>query len=131
MICEDDVKFKISRGELDDLINQFILNPKLSVLCLGYNNFNSISISESFFITSDTQTASCYILKPYMKSIFINSLKASIYFFENKINFTYRANDQLWKVFQEKYFFAIPKNRGVIQSESYSDTVNKIVNYQV
>lgn len=131
MICEDDIEFNSSRDEIDNVIKEFGKNCKLSVLSLSYNIQNKVAISDKLSITNETQTMSCYIIKPKMFNIFIHFLEASIYFHENDIYFGYEALDQIWKKIQNDYIFSIPTKRLANQRKSYSDITHQIADYKV
>ena len=132
MVCEDDVSFTGSNEKFRLLLSKFKNDPNLDVLCLGFNHFNEFSYDYNFYLTSDTQTMSCYIIKPYMKDILIKNFELSIQLLEQGIDKLYKpAIDQVWKLLQTKYNFVIPKDRFAIQRESFSDIEKKVVNYKV
>ena len=132
MVCEDDISFIGSSEKLQMLLENFINDENLDVLCLGFNNFNQYPYNDYFNLTSDTLTTSCYIIKPYMKEILLSNFELSIELLENGVDRIYRlAIDQVWKVVQKKHNFVIPKERFAFQRESYSDIEKQIVNYKV
>jgi glycosyl transferase family 25 len=129
LIFEDDASFLISRYDIDKLIFEFLNDPSLDILCLAYNELYKIRYNKYFFITSDTQTMSCYLLKPHVINDFIEMSEISISALqENKAENNY-AIDMVWKNLQRKYLFALPYTRAVIQTPSYSDIRNTEVNY--
>jgi hypothetical protein len=134
MICEDDCEFLVARPELDALVEEFYKNDKLDVLCLGYNTPNSwqqVKISQRLSITENTQTTSCYVIKPHMISILQNSAAKSAFNLE-KFNIKgIHELDLVWKELQQVYFFAIPNNRPVRQGQFYSDIEKKVTDYGV
>jgi GR25 family glycosyltransferase involved in LPS biosynthesis len=132
MVCEDDISFLGDYDTFHNLLYQFINNENLDVMCLGYNNSNGSTFNESLLLTSDTQTKSCYILKPHMRNMMIQNFSLSIKLLRAGIDKQYRvASDQVWKVLQKKYNFVIPKKRFAYQRESFSDIENRIVDYKV
>lgn len=132
MVCEDDLKFIGSLEELEVLVNEFINDKSLDILCLSYNQFNEVPYNEMFNLTSDTQTTACYIVKPHMKTVLLENFKLSVKLLENKIDNQYGvAIDEVWKVLQKKYNFVLPKKRFAHQRESYSDIMNRVVDYKV
>jgi hypothetical protein len=131
LICEDDIQFNSSKFYLDKLINDFNNDIRLDVLCLAYSSFLNFSISDDFYITSNTQTMSCYILKPHVIKKFIEIANESIYGLMNFKNEQTYAIDQVWKKLQYLYVFAIPKIRVASQRKSYSDIKKLEVDYNV
>jgi hypothetical protein len=132
MVCEDDISFIGSSDKLKVLIENFINDDSLDVLCLGFNQFNQYHYNEYFNLTSDTQTTSCYVVKPYMKEFLLRNFELSINLFVHGIDRVYKPEiDLVWKVLQKKYNFVIPKERYAFQIESFSDIEKRIVNYRV
>lgn len=132
MVCEDDLKFIGNLEELEDLMSKFINDKHLDILCLSHNHFNEVSYNKFFNLTSDTQTTSCYIVKPHMKEVLLDNFNLSVKLLEVGIDHQYSvAIDQVWKVLQKKYNFVIPKKRFAHQRESFSDIENRVVDYKV
>lgn len=131
MVCEDDLKFLTSISEINELINEFYNNEKLSVLCMSSNHFNSIEISSKLSLTTDTQTTSCYLVKKSYVDELISIFSLSKKMLEAKIPAEYAALDQIWKINQSESFFVIPNKRIAFQRESFSDIERKNVNYMV
>lgn len=132
MVCEDDISFLGDLKSLKDLLIQFKEDDRLDVMCLAYNHFNQVKYNGIFFQTSDCQTVSCYVLKPYMRDIMIDNFSLSIKLLEAGVYNQYKVTiDQVWKVLQKDYNFVIPKKRFAIQRESFSDIEQKVVDYKV
>lgn len=132
MVCEDDLKFIGKPDELIELITLFANIKDLDILCLSYNHQNEYAIDDFFLLSSDIQTMSCYIVKPHMRQLLINNFSQSIKMLEAGVDSQYNvAVDQVWKVLQKKYNFAILKKRFSYQGKSYSDIEKKIVNYKL
>lgn len=129
MICEDDCEFLLAREDVDNLIEEFALNANLSVLCLGYNARNGINISSRFKITSNTQTMSCYVIKPNARGSLIKAARRSV---DSLLpGGQPLAIDIAWKTEQKSIFFAIPIFRAVRQRASFSDIEKRNVEYFV
>lgn len=65
IVCEDDVEFLGNADQLLGCIAEFLGNPDLDVLCLAFNlGARPHRVSSQLWITNDTQTASCYVVKP-------------------------------------------------------------------
>jgi glycosyl transferase family 25 len=132
MICEDDIVFAGDANQLNKLLLNFQTDNNLDILCLGYNHRNEYSYNDLFFLTSDTQTASCYVVKPHMKEILLKFFDYSIHLLKFEIDKAYQVEiDKVWKILQKKYNFVIPKERFAYQRESFSDIEHRIVNYDV
>lgn len=131
MVCEDDLKFLTSISEINELINEFYNNERLSVLCLASNHFNSIEISSKLSLTTDSQTTSCYLVKKSYIDELISIFSLSKKMLEAKIPSEYGALDMIWKINQNKSFFVVPNKKIAFQRESFSDIERKNVNYRV
>lgn len=130
LICEDDISFIGNKVVLRELLTQFILND-FDIMCLSYNNYNQVSVSDLFYLTSDTQTMSCYVVKPHMKEVLLENYLQSIQMLKLKIDNQFAAIDIVWKSLQRRYNFVTPKNRFSLQIESYSNITNRVENYKV
>lgn len=130
-ICEDDINFLTTRKELDKLINDFYNDSRLDVLSIANNSFYKIKINKQFYITSNTQTMSCYIIKPHVLNDFLNMAEESVLALESGKLEEYYAIDQVWKKLQRKYIFALPASVKVIQRPSFSDIRKVNVDYNL
>jgi glycosyl transferase family 25 len=131
LICEDDALFLTSRTHIDNIIIEFLKDSRLDVLCLAYNDLFKIRVNRHFFITSNTQTMSCYLLKPYVINDFIEMADTSISGLSENKPEEYFAIDMVWKNLQRSYIFALPYTRFVVQKPSYSDIRKTEVNYNI
>lgn len=131
MICEDDLTFQTNQVQINELITEFYNNNKLSVLCISSNHFNELPISNNLSLTTNTQTASCYVIKKDIVDDLIKVFSDSIEMLKKSIDSRFSAIDQTWKLLQIKYFFAIPTKKIAFQRESFSDIEHKIVDYKV
>ena len=134
MICEDDCEFLASRSELDEVIEEFYKNDKLDVLCLGFNTPNAwqqARISPNLLVTENTQTTSCYIVKPHVQELLESVAAASAESLLTQDLPGLYEYDVVWKTLQDSYFFAIPSKRMVKQIASHSDIENVFTNYGV
>lgn len=123
MILEDDAIFNVSRRELDKLINEFYNDPKLDVLCLGFNSLNNVSYNDFFDISNNIQTASCYIIKEKFISEVIEVFNLAYILQLNNVDELFgSALDVVWKRLQRKLIFVTPKFHVVTQIPSISDT---------
>ena len=111
------------------MIRDFVADPKLAILCLGFNRTYNYTISNNFKVVHDTQTASCYIIKPEYIPKLMEVFEISIRMFEYNLHIKDRAIDKFWKKLQTEINFVIPEKRVVYQLESYSDIQKKKVSY--
>lgn len=130
-VCEDDCEFTVDRHEVEDLVEEFLRNPFLDVLCLAYNARNGINISRNLMITSNTQTLCCYVLKAHMVDPMISAAMESVDRLTKGDPKKIAAIDVVWKQLQKKYMFAVPQIRIARQIASYSDIECSNVNYGV
>jgi glycosyl transferase family 25 len=130
-ICEDDITFLTTRNELENLVNDFFNDSRIDVLSISYNSRYKLKINKNFYITSNTQTASCYIIKPHVLNDFINIAEESILGLEKGGLEKHFAIDKVWKKLQRKYIFALPTKVKVIQRPSFSDIRNIFVDYHL
>ncbi|MEY4331451.1 MAG: hypothetical protein RLZZ196_189 [Bacteroidota bacterium] len=134
MVCEDDCEFLIDTESLNILINEFIKDSKLDVLCLAYNvedKSKAYEINDFFAVATNIHTTACYILKPHMITPMINSTLKSVNSLSNREHPQTSAIDVVWTELQEEYIFAIANNRAARQRHSFSDVENKVVNYGI
>lgn len=131
MVCEDDVMFNCSNAELSRLLAKFLRNPGLDVLCLGHSSVGPfISISGKMKLTMNTQTTSCYVVKPGVMQALLGSFDRSAEKLAEGKAHNKWALDVLWKGLQrESMVFAIPQEAIAIQAPSFSDIENTWVDY--
>jgi glycosyl transferase family 25 len=130
-VCEDDCEFSVDRREVEVLVEEFLVNPYLDVLCLAYNAKNGINISNNLMITSNTQTLCCYVLKAHMVEPMLSAAMESIDRLANGYPKKVAAIDVVWKRLQKNYMFALPIKRIAKQSASFSDIEHTDVDYGV
>lgn len=133
MICEDDVQFLAERGELNEVLAEFLADPSLDVLCLAYNlGSRPHIISPRLSVTNDTQTASCYVVKDSAKKQLSKTLYRGAEMLEAGYPPWVAANDIIWKRLQRSSLgFAIPNKPMAKQRQSYSDVEGRWVDYGV
>jgi len=129
MVCEDDAQFLADRKTLDAFICEFQKNDKMDILCIGYRAKNGIKVNAKFILTSNTQTTSCYVIKPYMRNILLANFSSSVTRLKQGESEPTASIDQVWKELQSTYHFVVPSIRLLIQRESYSDILHEHVNY--
>jgi len=133
MVCEDDIEFLVSPEELNLLIDEFLANPALDVLCLAFNLIAiAHPVSPFLAITANTQTAACYVVKRPALELLKRSFFESAQLIEEGKPLGLVAADQHWKKLQRKgLIFAIPRKRAARQRPSFSDIEGQEVSYGV
>ena len=125
MIWEDDIHFI---HNIEDLIIDFINSP-YDIFLMSNNKCYRRHLSTNFDRVYNCQTAAAYIIKSNVFFDYYENLSKSIFLQYNKIPKKYSMNDQYWKFLQFKYTFVMYKNDIAFQVESFSDILNKVVNY--
>lgn len=133
MICEDDIVFESDRHEIDPLIDEFLDNPSLDVLCLAFNLATRPHwVSPFLGITDDTQTTALYLCKERaripIREVFLDSVAD----LARGRSGSRAAIDQKWKRLQRgRLFFSVPRVRVARQSAGYSDIEKRFTDYGV
>jgi glycosyl transferase family 25 len=132
MVCEDDVKFCISRRKLAEIINEFKENLEYDALCLGFNVEGQVyKKSKNFSQTYNSSTTSCYVLKSYMIPELIRIAEQSVENLSKSPSLSIYQIDQMWKILQAQRNFVITNQRYVYQRNSYSDILKTKARYGV
>lgn len=129
MVIEDDALFLVDRRHLDQMIEGFMADPSLDVLCLGFNAKYLLPISATLSITSKSLTTSCYVLKRQMRAPLVAVARRSADSFDRGPDGVHI--DRAWRRLQRRWFFAIPRVRAVQQRPSFSDIEGRFVEYRV
>jgi GR25 family glycosyltransferase involved in LPS biosynthesis len=129
MVCEDDISFVSRRNVIDAVINDFYLDARLDVLLISYVAFNGVKISGSLSVTSNVQTAACYIVKKRALPFLAASAQRSVDLLSRGFPDKVAAIDVVWKPLQSWLWFAISSKIHAVQIESYSDIQNRVTNY--
>lgn len=137
LIIEDDLEFLVNREEIDKYIIAFLNDEELDVLCLAFNvkSGSLTNYNQYFYRTTDTQTASCYIIKEKMIDVLITNFEQSLHLLTkveiDRPVLPKYAIDCTWKWLQPHYKFMISSVRVARQRASYSDNLKTYVNYGV
>lgn len=133
VVCEDDLIFKVSRAELDEIVDEFLSNSALDVLCLAYNlRAKPVPISRALQITDNTQTTACYVVKPHAVPYVRQSFAESVENLMGGADTKKAALDIAWKKLQGgKLIFAAPRKRVAVQRPGFSDIAEAFVDYGV
>lgn len=133
MVCEDDIEFLVSPEELRALVQEFLENPALDVLCVAFNVIaKGHPISSRLAITSNTQTLACYVAKAAAVHLLRDSFFESAQLIQHGKPLGLVAADQHWKKLQRRtLIFSIPRKRAARQRPSFSDIEGQEVSYGV
>lgn len=133
MVCEDDIEFLVGPEEIKATLQDFFDNPALDVLCLAYRlGSKPFPVSSLLAITTNTQTASCYVVKRRAAEKLRQSFAESIDLIRGGTPIGLSAIDQHWKKMQRRTLvFAIPLVRAAQQRPSFSDIERNDVSYGV
>ena len=133
MICEDDIELVAPPEQVSATVKEFMLSSELDVLCLSFNlRSPSVPFSDILSLTTDTQTASCYLVKRSAFHVLQARFSKSLVKVAGGKSPLRYMHDMYWKRDQKRsLIFAHPPDRAVKQSRSYSDLEQKIVDYGV
>ena len=133
MVCEDDIEFLVSPEELRTLVNEFLANPALDVLCLAFHlRLPPRDISPRLAITADTATTACYIVKTIALPTLRNSFGEATKLIQAGKPLGLVSIDRHWRKLQrQQLVFAIPRERAVRQRASFSDIEGRDAFYGV
>lgn len=129
LVCEDDIEFVEVPEVINDVVNEFLKQPWLDVLCLAYNNREkTFPAGELLKITSHTQTSSCYLVKNWaiepLRANFVEGVELLTKGYPARV----AAVDIFWKKLQRSSLtFAIPNKPLARQVASYSDNLGRWV----
>lgn len=131
IICEDDIQFTADQEALASVLQEFLKDDRLDVLCLA-NNYSTKPwpISPLLAIVNNTQTTSCYVVKERAKRPLMQIFSVSAGRLESGWDESIFAPDILWKKLQGgRLFFAVPRRQMAKQRASYSDIQRDWVDY--
>lgn len=130
LVCEDDLEFLVSPERLARIVDEFLGNSALDVLCLAYNARDVPAPIGSGLLctTQNTQTTACYIAKPRAKRLLLEVWKDGLADLERG-NMS-GALDISWKKLQSsKLVFVVPAERAARQRPGFSDILEEHVDY--
>ncbi len=121
LVCEDDAEFLLGREELEDIIGEFLSNPKVDILALyGRARGGAHTISSNLRIAVGLVGRVCYVVKPHMIEPLVARFKKGTKLL--KKGKRRGKGDITWQALQSrKYFFATPTRLAVINGAGYSD----------
>ena len=127
MVCEDDIEFLRGKDQVEAVIEEFLKDSRLDVLCLSARvRGRRIAISQELSIATRIVTGACYVVKPSA----IEKLKKSFRESSRRVSKGKKkaALDQHWrKVQRGSLFFAVPNQKTVKIVAGYSDIQGKFL----
>lgn len=131
IICEDDIIFDSNCNAVQELLNEFVLDKNLDILCIGNNVLSiPVRISDKLSIANNIQTASCYVVKKNVVPELLSTFTMSIERMKNGEDSRQAAIDIQWKKMQQNRIFAFPNEKIAIQGASFSNIENTHVEYK-
>ena len=133
MILEDDIEFLVDRVELLSIIEDFLSNPALDVLCLAHNTFCArVPVSKHLSISQHSQTTAAYITKVRARETLVRTFEEAAGQVRKGEPPERWGLDILWTRHQRRdLIFAIPRKKVARQRASYSDIEERFVDYGV
>ncbi len=132
LIMEDDLQFLKSKEEIEEnLAKLFIQKPNFDVCFLAYNLHEGELDIEYPFLTKVlySATASCYIINNHYYDKLIELYEDAIPKLDLTMEHWKYANDQVWKILQEKDNWYCFTTRLAKQRSGFSDNANKELVY--
>lgn len=131
MICEDDARFLVSRGQLDVLVDAFLDDPRAEVACLAYHHLGPPKPHNSLFLRAphDTRTTACYLVKSSIARDLLNVFQEGAEQLAAGGDRMLYGIDAIWARLQGSRVFLIPIKRAVRQADGYSDIEEQFVSY--
>jgi Glycosyltransferase family 25 (LPS biosynthesis protein) len=127
MICEDDVRFLISRDELDVLVEAFLDDDQAEIACLEFNAQKTRHYSSLYLRATETQNAGCYLVKATIANDLLGLVDEGIDAMARGGDPLVHSIDVVWKKLQKTRVFLVPIERVAYQEASYSDIEHRFV----
>lgn len=131
MICEDDIEFLASQEQLEEILDEFLQDDRLDVLCIAHNNRSKpMPVGRLLAIVHRTKTTSCYVVKEKARGLLLKNFRGSVKGLDRGGSEAKFAPDVFWRRLQLwRLFFAIPRERVARQRASFSDIRGRWVGY--
>ena len=134
LICEDDLEWleskEVIKNELDKLFRNDV---DFDVCFLAYNNQKTdeeFSPKYDFLLkTLYCTTASCYLVNYHYYDKLIELYEIALPLLDRTMHHWIYANDQIWKILQERDKWFCFSKRLAKQRNGFSDNANKVVSY--
>jgi hypothetical protein len=127
MICEDDLRFRVSRDKLDALVEAFLNDESAEVACLEFNAQKTRRHSSLFLRATESQNAGCYLIKAPIAPALLEAFEEGIAAMSNGGDTLLYNIDIVWKPLQRSRVFLVPIERVAYQEPGYSDIERRFV----
>ena len=130
LVCEDDVEFLVEWNEIEELIEEFLGNEQLDVLCLaGRVRGSKVDIGGGLYLATGIVGQACYVVKPHMVDILSDLWTSGV---KDLAKLRLRGkNDIAWNRLQTRSaLFAYPQKKIAQQRPSYSDIQGRMMPVQ-
>ena len=127
MICEDDVRFRASRDELDVLVDAFLDDDRAEVACLEFNAQKTRRYSRLFLRAVESQNAGCYLVKATIAEDLLDAFEAGVAAMAAGGDPLLHSVDIVWKELQRSRIFVVPIERAAYQEPGYSNVEERYV----
>ena len=127
MVCEDDVRFRVSREKLDVLIDAFLNDESAEVACLEFNAQKTRRYSSLFLRATESQNTGCYLVKAAIAPELLAAFEDGISAMSNGGDPLLYNVDIVWKPLQKSRVFLVPIERIAYQEPGYSDIERRFV----
>ncbi len=132
LICEDDLSFRVSRRQLDALIESFLGDRSAEVACFAFHLQSPPTPRNLlFFRTRDTQTTACYLVKRSIAPDLLATFEAGVDGLRRGGHRAEYGVDMVWKRLQTERVFVVPTIRVATQVPGYSDVMGLDMTYRV
>lgn len=132
MICEDDARFRLSRGQLDVLAQSFLDDARAEVACLAFHLMSPPRLHNlRYFRARETRTTACYLIKRSIAAEFLALLELGVDRLREGGDREMFGVDMIWNRLQKERVFLVPTVRAVVQEAGYSDVEGMQVRYRV
>lgn len=130
-VCEDDIEFVGKAGQLETVLDDFVVRPELDVLCLSFRlRGPAFPIGPHLALANNIQTTAGYVAKRSAFQILIESFERSARELERGEPIEKASIDVRWKALQySRLLFCIPRMPIARQRESLSDIAGKVKFY--
>lgn len=119
LVLEDDIVFHCTRTELLSVINAFLGDPTLDVLCLHYESDRTWEVSDLLSVGFAVVSTAAYVVKPRAIQTLIRDFRRSARELENHRNFP--IDHAWWHSQGTSLLFALPTKKVSFQAMGYSD----------
>jgi glycosyl transferase family 25 len=121
MVCEDDVRFDLTREQLDVLVDEFLADSRAEVACLAYWHRLVQRHSLLYLRATKSFTTACYLVKRSIAKDLADVWHEGARHLANGEDRHVYGVDQAWAHLQKTRTFLIPIIRAAHQNAGYSD----------